>query len=332
MKDQNGTVNGFRRVSQPIVGMSIQAHSPVDLEVTDPVGNTINKDTTIITEEEVLHEVPGTLYYTIWGIDTDGNPNPRVSVPTVIAGNYTIKVFPKPGVRPDATYSLDVTIQGVTSNLVLDARVSDIPAGGGVYYASDPSALGARGVKSNILAELVVLRGTATTRFDCWELDEAIEDMIDALGLDDPAAPRWVHDAHRAPNCRGHHHHPRVPLWLDETHVNPDAAWWVFSNEKDAVKELLEIVKARKSKIPDATAQALIDRIVKCDRLLGVVSIQDATNAGAKQKRLNQAQKEVTQGDQDAAAGRPAQAIEHYWRAWFFASYAGPDFVRALDQ
>ena len=105
----------------------------------------------------------------------------------------------------------------------------------------DVTVLGARGVKSNILAELVALRATATTRVDCWELDEAIEDMIDALGLDVPGAPRWVQDAHRAPNCRGHHHHPRVPLWLDETHVNPDAAWWVFSSEKDAVKELVAV-------------------------------------------------------------------------------------------
>jgi hypothetical protein len=198
--------------------------------------------------------------------------------------------------------------------------------------AFDVTVLGARGVKSNILAKLVTLRATATTRIDCWELDEAIEDMIDALGLDVPGAPRWVQDAHHAPNCRGHHHHPRLPLWLDETHVNPVAAWWVFSSEKDAVKELLEIIRARKSKIPDATAQSLIDRIVKCDRLLAVVAIQDATAAGARPRRIDQAQRELVQGDQDAAAGRPAQAIEHYWHAWFFAAFAAPDVVRTLDQ
>jgi hypothetical protein len=196
----------------------------------------------------------------------------------------------------------------------------------------DVTVLGARGVKSNILAGLVVLRGAVTKHFDAWELDEAIEDMIDALGLDNPQAPPWVHDAHRSPHCWNHHRHPRIPLWIDETHLNRDGAWWVFSQEKDTVKDLLEIMRSKKSTVPDATAQNLIDRIVKCDRLLAVVSNHDAASTGAKPKRLDQALNELRQGDQDAAAGRPAQAIEHYWRAWFLANYTRPDFVRGLDQ
>jgi hypothetical protein len=84
----------------------------------------------------------------------------------------------------------------------------------------DATVLGARGVKSNVLAQLVGLRSSSTNRVDCWELSEAIEDMIDALGLEVPEAPRWVLDAHRAAQCEHHHHRPGGPLWLDETHVN----------------------------------------------------------------------------------------------------------------
>jgi hypothetical protein len=50
--------------------------------------------------------------------------------------------------------------------------------------------------------------------------------------------------------------------------------------------------------------------------LLAVVSIQDAAAGGANPRRIDQAQKEVAHGDKDAAAGRPVQAIQHYWNAW----------------
>ena len=90
----------------------------------------------------------------------------------------------------------------------------------------------------------------------------------------------------------------------------------MFANEQDAVRELLEIIKYRQSGIPDATSQDLINRLVKADRLLAVVSIQDAVAAGAKPKKLEPALKEVAQGDKAAAAGKPVQAIEHYWHAW----------------
>ena len=60
----------------------------------------------------------------------------------------------------------------------------------------------------------------------------------------------------------------------------------------------------------------LIDRLVRCDRLLAVVSIQDAAKAGANPKKIAQDLMEVAAGDREAAGGRPAQAVEHYWNAW----------------
>jgi hypothetical protein len=49
--------------------------------------------------------------------------------------------------------------------------------------------------------------------------------------------------------------------------------------------------------------------------LLAVVSIQDAAAGGANPRRIAQAQKEVANGDKDASAGKPVQAIQHYWNA-----------------
>jgi hypothetical protein len=193
------------------------------------------------------------------------------------------------------------------------------------------TVLGAKGIKSNLLAELVSIRANTVAPSDCWELDEAIEDMIDALGLDNSNAPGWVRSAHRPQHCRNHHRRLQGPLWLDENRVVPDNAWWVFACEKHAAKELDEITKSKKRLVSETTARKIIDRLVKCDRLLAVVKIQEATKAGAKQKRINQASAELTQADRDAAAGRPATAIGHYWRAWSFASWTAVDSVRSLD-
>ena len=177
------------------------------------------------------------------------------------------------------------------------------------------TVLGAWGVKSNVLAESVILRAGATHRVDCWELNEAIEDLIDALGLDVPDAPTWVQQAHRHEHC-ARHHHLRGPLWLDQTHVDRRNGAWVFAGEQDAVRELVEIIRYRKSGIPQAVAQGLIDRLVKCDRLLAVVSLEDAVKAGASKNKLAKMLKQMAEGDEDAAANEPVQAIHDYWAAW----------------
>jgi hypothetical protein len=197
----------------------------------------------------------------------------------------------------------------------VSAQATD--SGGNVTQCTfDVTVLGARGVKSNVLAQLVALRDTSTNRLDCRELDEAIEDMIDALGLDVPEAPRWVLAAHRTEHCGQHHHHPTGPLWLDETHVDRCRGGWVFANERDAVQELVEIIRFRGSGIPDAVTLDLIDRLVRCDRLLAVVSIQDAAKAGLNPKKVAEDLDMVAKGDAQAGKGQYANAIEHYRDAW----------------
>jgi hypothetical protein len=168
------------------------------------------------------------------------------------------------------------------------------PCGSSAQCTFNVSVLGARGVMSNVLAQLVIVRAAATNRADQKDLDETIADLTEALGTD----------------------HRSAPLWLDETHVCRGNGWRAFYNPKDAVQALKEIIKRKKSGIPDATAQNLLDRLVKADRLLAVVSIQDAANASANPGKIAKDLKEVTKGDQAAAAGKPAEAIQHYWHAW----------------
>jgi hypothetical protein len=155
----------------------------------------------------------------------------------------------------------------------------------------DVTVLGARGVKSNILAELEVLQAGVTDSSDQIYLDAAIADMLDVF-------------------C------PTTPLWIDETHVTCQYGWWVFGNEEYAVNELVDIKNYKKSQIPVATVQDLINRMVKCDRLLAVVSLDDAAKAGANTNKLANLWKQVTAGDKAAAAGKPATAIQDYYNAW----------------
>jgi hypothetical protein len=82
------------------------------------------------------------------------------------------------------------------------------------------------------------------------------------------------------------------------------------------VQALVEIKRSRGSGIPDAVALGIIDRLVRCDRLLAVVTIQDAAKAGANPRKIDRDLMEVAAGDQAAAAGSPAQAVDHYWKAW----------------
>jgi sugar lactone lactonase YvrE len=179
------------------------------------------------------------------------------------------------------------------------------------------TVLGAWGVNSNVLAQLVALRSTtATNSNDYRELGEAVEDMIDALGLDVPQAPPWVQQAHCGQLCGHHHQPPKSPLWLDQTHVDRANGCRVFFNEQAAVRELLEIIRNPRSGIPHAVAQDLINRLVKCDRLLAVVSIQDAARAGANTNKIAKILRQVAEGDRDAAASQPTQAIGDYWNAW----------------
>ena len=104
--------------------------------------------------------------------------------------------------------------------------------------------LGAQGVKSNVLAELNVLRsgGSFAGPF-AQKLDEAIQHLASSLN---PA------------------------YWVDQTHLQARSGNAAMNEEKLAAKSLAEIMDAKGCPVDRAVLQGLIDRIVKCDRLLAV--------------------------------------------------------------
>jgi hypothetical protein len=57
-------------------------------------------------------------------------------------------------------------------------------------------------------------------------------------------------------------------------------------------------------------------RLLKVDRLLALISVDEAAAAGATPQKIAEDRSELAKGDEDAAAGRVANAIEHYRNAW----------------
>jgi len=114
---------GYRRPLQlPLVSLAFVTHSPISLVVSDPDGFTIDANTVVVTEREVMHLIPGQLSYI-----QDSNGDDTVLAPTLKPGNYFVKVVPKPGASPRQTYSLTVqTTDGI--NILADSvPIASIP-------------------------------------------------------------------------------------------------------------------------------------------------------------------------------------------------------------
>ena len=140
-----------------------------------------------------------------------------------------------------------------------------------------------------MLAELTALRSTLERPPDINALDAAIKNLADSL---DPS------------------------LWLDETHITRSHGELVFNNHKAAVQELERLLQQKHSNADDVVLQDLINHIVKSDRLLAVIAIQDAVAAGADAKKLAQAMGEVAKGDADVADAQYEAGIAQYRDAW----------------
>lgn len=117
---------GFRRLKcSSQYAFTVKSHSPISLVVTDPDGHTISVDTTEFTNEEVLHEIPGVLYYV--QDDEDGDV---VFGPTLKSGVYRIRAVPKPGAASNATFGLEVIGAGYLLTLAQNVPISSIPPEG----------------------------------------------------------------------------------------------------------------------------------------------------------------------------------------------------------
>jgi len=155
------------------------------------------------------------------------------------------------------------------------------------------TVLGAQGVISNVFSELVVLSNSFTPPLATAYLNIAISNLQQSL------APSF---------------------WIDQTHLNKSHGGTIFNDEQAAVQNLsLLIKKGNSGKIPNVAMQDFIKRIVKSDRLLALVSIQDAAKVRASPKKLVKAILALAKGDEEVARLQYGMAIGYYWNAWNYA-------------
>jgi len=98
-------------------GFKVISGSPVDLIVTDPEEETINKEM-----GESL-----TMEYVTYDIDGDGELNDIVASPERKIGNYSIEIVSEPNALPEDIYSLQATIDDQTMVIAEDVQIQDIP-------------------------------------------------------------------------------------------------------------------------------------------------------------------------------------------------------------
>jgi hypothetical protein len=152
------------------------------------------------------------------------------------------------------------------------------------------TVLGAQGVKSNVLAQLIALRSSVIVAEPvARRFDDAIQHLANSLN---PA------------------------YWIDQTHLQPKGGNTAMNEEKLAVSKLWEIMGSRNCPVDPAVLQGFIERIVKSDRLLAVISIRDAAKAGLSARKIAEALAMVARGDREAAVRHYASAIDDYRNAW----------------
>ncbi len=120
----------YRRIHQADVALAVTTGSPVDLEITDPDGNTLSATNVTASDEEYIREIPGELYYLELAQGHDGHPEDMIISPKAKDGAYTIKVVPEVGASPTATYSLTVELNGVKTIVVENETIDTIPSSG----------------------------------------------------------------------------------------------------------------------------------------------------------------------------------------------------------
>jgi hypothetical protein len=156
--------------------------------------------------------------------------------------------------------------------------------------------LAPQGGLQSVAGDLVALRRTTTTdKQDGKELDDAIRELTEAL---------------------------KPVLFLNPSHLQARGGGRVFDETKDAVNELRELLKNKKSTIPASVLQNLIDRVLLADHLLAQIATDDATAAHGKPAEVALANQELGKGDAEAARGNFPDAIEHYGAAWRHALLA----------
>jgi hypothetical protein len=197
------------------------------------------------------------------------------------AGSVLAKFDPRGMLITDDGHLLVVD----TSDPILQASASDFNLGRG-------EDLPPLAVKQDVLNQLTALRSTITDKQDGKKLDEAIDDLTKSTNS---------------------------ALWIDPAHPQPKSGASVFNQEKDTVTKLTSLAGDKHSKVPAATLQGFVGRLVQADAVLALVAINEAFAAKVDPKRIAQANQELATGNRLAVKGKPESAIEQYRNAWSHA-------------
>jgi uncharacterized repeat protein (TIGR03803 family) len=311
-------------------GSDCSAYASVDNGSFDPDGDPIT-----LTQSPPGPYPLGTNLVTLTVTDSNGDSNastgfvivldttpPEIDCPTNIIVEFTSETGAVVSYSPLAVDTCDA-----------NPLINCAPISGSVFpigttevhcTASDASGntatcnftvtvVGARGVIQDVLSELIALRATV----DCGSYPSD-KDQVDKHGnqgngsqqVDDRICTKL--DA--AIRCLRASLNPAA--WIDETHLERKIGVQVFIDENLAVNQLVDILKDKHNQISGTVLQEMIARMIRADRLLASVAIQEAVTAGESPKKINQAEKFLANGDADVRDNKRPNAIEDYGHAW----------------
>ena len=320
----NSASRSFTVTVRDTAAPTVTVPANITVEATGPNGATVNF--TVTASDPVSGALTPTCNHpsgsvfalgttTVTCSATDGSNN------TGSAG-FTVTV--RDTTRPVLTLPANITVQatsaaGAVVTFVATAQdtvngalpVTCIPASGSTFpigttvvncNATDGSnntatgsftvtvtSMSPRQIKQQLLADMNALLATITNNVDKKKLSKAIDDLEDSLN------PSY---------------------WVDDNHLQPKKGQKVFNNEQDSVDVLADLIKNKKSIIPDAILQGFIDREVAADRALALTEINEATAAHGDSHKLAQARADFQDGDDYNAAGKYEKAIGQYREAW----------------
>ena len=116
-RNESADVFGVSLLAQG--GFRVTAYSPVDIVVTDPEGNVVSR---------ALSQVPDAVYLE-QDLDGDGDADDQITIPAPLTGAYLIELVPEPGADPGETVTLVMQDGAITTTLLDDVPVEDLPAG-----------------------------------------------------------------------------------------------------------------------------------------------------------------------------------------------------------
>jgi len=107
----NSSEFGMNFILEPAI---FGVHSPIELVVEDPYGNSIGRE---------FNSIPGATYDESTDYNEDGDLDDYVFLPGRLSGKYTVKAMPLPEANPGDTYTLVFINGDVTTTIVEDVPV-----------------------------------------------------------------------------------------------------------------------------------------------------------------------------------------------------------------